>query len=97
MAAMTRDQIRAKLQAMPEWYPFGKAIGKEFPFKSFLLAIEFVNRVAATADRGGHHPKIIINYNVVTVLLSTHSEGGVTQKDFDLAHELDRLAITPPA
>ncbi len=55
-------------------------------------AIGFVNRIAQAAEKAGHHPDITINYNVVSIALSTHSEGGVTEKDFELAKEIDGLA-----
>ena len=60
---------------------------KKYTFKSFLPGIEFVNKIAQAAESAGHHPDITINYNVVGISLSTHSEGGVTQKDFDLASQ----------
>lgn len=97
MALVTKGEIRAKLKALPEWHPSGKSIDKKLTFKSFLLAIEFVNRVAAAADRAGHHPDITVNYNVGTLSLSKHSEGGVTEGDLDLAYELDRLETASPA
>jgi 4a-hydroxytetrahydrobiopterin dehydratase len=53
-----------------------------------------VNKIAEAAEMAQHHPDIAINYNVVGVSLSTHSEGGVTQKDFDLAQQIDKLAET---
>ena len=54
-----------------------------------MPGIEFVNNIAQAAESAGHHPDITINYNVVGISLSTHSEGGVTNKDFDLARQID--------
>ena len=54
--------------------------------------IGFVNRIAEAAEKAGHHPDIAVNYNLVTLSLSTHSEGGVTERDFQLAKEIDGLA-----
>jgi len=91
MGALSKNEIHDKLKALPEWSLAGKSIQKRFAFKAFMPAIDFVNRVAGAAEKAGHHPDITINYNQATLALSTHSEGGITQKDFDLAQELDRL------
>ena len=91
MAALSRDEIHEKLKGAPHWSLAGKSIQRKFTFQSFIPAMEFVNRVASAAEKVGHHPDMTINYNQVTMALSTHSEGGVTQKDFDLAEEIDRL------
>lgn len=92
MAALSKTEIQEKLKAMRDWSHAGKAIHRKYTFKTFPLAIAFVNQVAEAAERAGHHPDITINYNVVGIALSTHSEGGVTGKDFDLAGQIDRLA-----
>jgi 4a-hydroxytetrahydrobiopterin dehydratase len=76
---------------MPEWSAAGNAIHKKFTFKSFMPAIAFVNRVAEAAEQANHHPDITINYSQVSISLSTHSEGGITQKDFQLAEALDKI------
>ena len=73
------------------WSYQGKELHKKFTFKSFLPGIEFVNKIAQAAESAGHHPDITINYNVVGISLSTHSEGGVTEKDFDLARKIDQI------
>ena len=77
---------------MQGWSHAGKALHKRFGFKSFMPAVGFVNRIAEAAERAGHHPDITINYNAVSISLSTHSEGGVTEMDFQLAKEIDGLA-----
>ncbi len=92
MAALSKPEIQEKLKQAPGWSHAGKAIQKKFTFKSFMPAMGFVNKVAEAAEAAGHHPDITINYSAVTLSLSTHSEGGVTQKDFDLAARIDRLA-----
>jgi 4a-hydroxytetrahydrobiopterin dehydratase len=74
------------------WSFSGNAIHKKFTFESFMPGIGFVNRIAAAAEKAQHHPDITINYNVVSISLSTHSEGGVTPKDFALAGQIDALA-----
>jgi 4a-hydroxytetrahydrobiopterin dehydratase len=94
VAALSKDGIQQKLKDMRGWSHQGKAIQKRYTLKSFMPAMELVNKIAEAAEKAQHHPDITINYNVVGILLSTHSEGGVTQKDFDLAQQIDKLAET---
>lgn len=91
MSALSKVEIQQKLKGMQSWSHAGKALHKKFSFKSFMPAIGFVNRIAEAAEKAGHHPDIMINYNVVSISLSTHSEGGVTERDFQLAKEIDGL------
>jgi 4a-hydroxytetrahydrobiopterin dehydratase len=92
VSALSKVEIQQKLKGMLGWSHAGKALHKRFTLKSFMAAVGFVNRVAEAAEKAGHHPDITINYNLVTLALSTHSEGGVTEKDFQLAKEIDGLA-----
>ena len=92
MSALGKTEIHEKLRTMPHWLHVGKSITKKYTFKSFLPAMEFVNKIAGAAEKAGHHPDITINYSVVGISLSTHSEGGVTERDFALANEIDQLA-----
>ncbi len=91
MAALSKAEIQQKLTAMRDWSHAGKAIHKKFTLKSFMPAIGFVNKIAETAEKAEHHPDITVNYNAVTISLSTHSEGGVTEKDFELARQIDQI------
>ncbi len=91
MAALTEDEIRKTLMSMPGWSFSGNAIQKKFTFQSFMPAIAFVNKIAEAAERANHHPDITINYSQVSINLSTHSEGGVTQKDSQLANTIDKI------
>jgi len=91
MAALTEDEIRKTLASMPGWSYAGNAIHKKFTFQSFMPAIAFVNEIAGAAERANHHPDITINYSQVSISLSTHSEGGVTQKDSQLANTIDKI------
>jgi 4a-hydroxytetrahydrobiopterin dehydratase len=68
------------------------AIKKQYTLPSFMDGIRFVDRVAHLAEMADHHPDILINYKRVTMMLSTHSEGGITQKDFELAKEIEKAA-----
>ncbi len=92
MSALSKTDIQENLKKRPGWSYSGKAIHKKFTFKSFLPGIAFVNKIAEAAEKAQHHPDITINYNVVSISLSTHSEGGVTAKDFGLAQQIDALA-----
>jgi len=91
MAALSKMEIREKLMKMPEWSLIGNAIYKKFTFKSFLPAIAFVNKIAEASEQANHHPDITINYNQVGISLSTHSQSGVTPKDFQLAEAIDNI------
>ena len=91
MATLSREAIQRELAKMQGWSYEGKDIHKKFTFKSFMPGIEFVNQIAHAAESAGHHPDITINYNVVGISLSTHSAGGVTEKDFALAGKIDQI------
>ena len=77
---------------MKGWTREGDAIRKQFTFAGFPEAIAFVNRLAPEAESADHHPDILINYKRVTLTYSTHSEGGLTEKDVVGAAAADRLA-----
>ncbi len=81
--------IGRKLDELHGWTREGSAIRKTYTCDSFAGAIAFVNRIAELAERANHHPDIDIRYDRVSCALSTHSEGGLTHRDFDLARELD--------
>ena len=81
-----------RLTSLKGWTLDGDAIRKQFTFANFPEAIAFVNRLAPEAEAADHHPDILINYKRVTLTYSTHSEGGLTAKDFDGAATADRVA-----
>ncbi|HWL50841.1 MAG TPA: 4a-hydroxytetrahydrobiopterin dehydratase [Chthoniobacteraceae bacterium] len=85
------SDIETKMKRIPEWETDGKAIERTFEFDDFGQAIDFVNAVADIAEEEGHHPDIDIRWNKVRLVLSTHSEGGLTELDFDLAAKVDTL------
>ncbi len=92
MATLTSPQLKAALEAVPDWRKRGSSLRREFKFPDFAAAMKFVNAVARTAERANHHPDIDIRWNVVILTLSTHDEGGITGKDTDLAARIDSLA-----
>jgi len=92
MPKLKAAQIKAALKSVSAWKKKGSTIVRTFQFKDFVGAIKFVNRVAMVAEKAWHHPDIDVRWNKVTLTLTTHSEGGLTEKDFDLAGRFDRLA-----
>lgn len=92
MAKLSRDEIRRSLSALSGWTLEGDTIRKEFMFAGFPEAVEFVRRLVPEAEGADHHPDVLINYKRVTLTYSTHSEGGLTGKDFAGAAAADRLA-----
>ena len=88
---MNLNDIGKRMSELKEWGLEGNAIMKEFEFPDFKEAMIFVNNVALLAEKAVHHPVIIIDYNKVRITLTTHSEKAITEKDFELAKEIDRL------
>ena len=92
MATLSETEIAERMKGLKGWMREGDAIRRQFTFAGFPEAIAFVNRLAPEAEAADHHPDILINYKRVTLTYSTHSEGGLTAKDFDGAAMADRLA-----
>lgn len=89
---LTSNEIQSHLAALPDWTLKGTSIQTVLTFKNFIEAINFINKVVEPAEAAGHHPDLAISYNRVTISLTTHDAGGVTQKDFNLAKTLSQLA-----
>ncbi len=83
--------IQRELGNLPGWSRRGDVITKTFQFRNFLAGIDFVAAVAKVAEAANHHPDIDIRYTKIVFTLSTHDAGGITQKDLDLAREIERL------
>jgi len=90
MARLSLTEAEQRIKALDGWTLEGDAIRKQYTFRDFLEAIAFVNRLAPKAEAVDHHPDIMINYKRVTLTYSTHSEGGLTAKDFEGAATADR-------
>jgi 4a-hydroxytetrahydrobiopterin dehydratase len=83
--------IQRELGGLQGWSRRGDVITKTFQFRNFMAGINFVTAVAKAADAADHHPDIDIRYTKITCSLSTHSAGGITQKDLDLAKQIERF------
>ncbi len=92
MARLAPADVNDRLKRLAGWSLEGEAIRKQFTFASFPDAVAFVTRIAPEAEAADHHPDIRIDYKRVTLTYSTHSEGGLTEKDFAGAAMADRLA-----
>lgn len=88
---LSTTEIQQKLKELNGWQLADGTIKKQYVFESFILAVQFVNRVAGKAEAADHHPDITIHYRKVTLALSTHFEGGLTEKDFALAKQIDTV------
>ncbi len=92
MSTISAEKAREKLGQLPGWELSGEAIRREFTFKDFTEAVAFVVRLGFAAEAVDHHPDILITYKRVTLTYSTHSAGGLTEKDFAGAEEATSLA-----
>ena len=93
MAKMKSTEIDSALVSVPAWKKKRATITRTYQFKDFLESMKFVNAVAALAEKRQHHPDVLIRWNKVTLSLSTHDSGGITQKDFDLAGECEQIRV----
>jgi 4a-hydroxytetrahydrobiopterin dehydratase len=89
---LERQQVAEGLQKLANWTLQGNQIERVMKFENFVDAMIFVNKVAEIAEEEEHHPDIQIIYNRVTLALTTHDSGGLTQKDFQMARRIDSLS-----
>jgi 4a-hydroxytetrahydrobiopterin dehydratase len=85
------NQVSANLRKVPGWKHQGRRISRIFIFEDFMQVIRFVNRLARIAEGMNHHPDMSIRYNRIRLSLTTHDEGGLTNKDFRLATKINRM------
>ena len=91
MTVLADQEVEERL-ADGDWRKQGQAIAREWTFADFAAALEFVNRVGEAAEAANHHPDILVHgWNKVRLELSTHSEGGITDKDVEMAREIDGI------
>lgn len=91
-ARLSDEAIAAGLAGLAGWSRDGDAIAKTYAFGAYMDGIAFVNATAEAAEAADHHPDMAVGYKRVTVTLTTHSSGGISQKDLDLATALESLA-----
>ena len=91
MPKLKPPENQKALARIPDWRKSGSAITRTYVFKDFPAAIRFVNKVATLAEQAWHHPDIDIRWNKVTLVLTTHDEGGLQRKDFTLAQRFDMV------
>ena len=92
MATLSQHDAEVRLRDLTGWTLDGNAIRKQFVFRDFPEAVSFVQRLVPGAEAADHHPDVIINYKRVTLIYSTHSEGGLTEKDFTGAKMAESVA-----
>lgn len=88
---LRNEEVKNKLSKFSGWELKDNSIRKTFEFDNFLVAMNFVNNAATLANMANHHPDIDIRYSKVTIMLSTHDERGVTEKDISLAEKIEEL------
>lgn len=91
MDLLSEQEIDDRLATLDRWRLEDAEIVREYEFKDFVGSIDFVNKVADLAEGAGHHPDIAVSWNRVTLTLSTHSKGGLTDGDFKLATQIDSV------
>jgi 4a-hydroxytetrahydrobiopterin dehydratase len=91
VALLSDSEVEAKLAELPGWERQGEAIVKVFERGDFVGSVKFVDNLVEPAEAMGHHPDLEISWDKVTVSLSSHSEGGLTEADFELAAKIDAL------
>ncbi len=91
MALLGDDEIRQRLEHLDGWERAGDSISKQFKLKDFVGSVEFVDRLVEPAEEMNHHPDLEVSWNRVTVSITTHSQGGLTENDFELARRIEAL------
>ncbi|MFC7338935.1 4a-hydroxytetrahydrobiopterin dehydratase [Haloferula chungangensis] len=88
---LDQEELKSALKKRPEWDLEGKSITRVVEFEDYMEGIDFVNLVAEVAEEAQHHPDITINYTKVTISLTSHEAGGITEDDIELADRISNL------
>ncbi|MFO0895233.1 MAG: 4a-hydroxytetrahydrobiopterin dehydratase [Phycisphaerales bacterium] len=97
MNRLSQAQVDERLEKLSKWSQSGDSIQRTFSLKDFVAAMAFVNQVAQEAEKVQHHPDILVRWNKVTLTLSTHDAGGITDKDLEFAQLADRMGAAAKA
>ena len=89
---LSAEEIEANLPDLDDWTVANDKLSKKFEFKNFAASLDFVNRVGAIAERRDHHPDILFGWGYAEFFITTHDAGGITERDFALAREIDKLS-----
>ncbi len=92
MARLNENEIEERLAGLEGWERAGDAIRRSFKFRDFVGSVQFVNRLVEPAEDMNHHPDLEVSWNTVVVSLTTHSQGGLTENDFELARRIEAVA-----
>jgi 4a-hydroxytetrahydrobiopterin dehydratase len=92
VALLSDSEIEERLSGLPGWERSGEAIEKSFERGDFVGSVEFVRSLVEPAEAMNHHPDLAVSWDTVTVTITSHSEGGLTAADFELAGKIDALA-----
>ncbi len=92
MSKLGDSEIESRLADLEGWQRKGDAICKEFERNDFVGSVDFAKSIVEPAEEMGHHPDLAISWDTVEVTITTHSEGGLTANDFELAEHIDELA-----
>ncbi|MBA2239864.1 MAG: 4a-hydroxytetrahydrobiopterin dehydratase [Solirubrobacterales bacterium] len=92
MSTLSDEEVSARVERLDGWRRSGESIERSFDRGDFVGAVRFVDSLVEPAEEMGHHPDLAISWNEVTVTLTSHSEGGLTEADFELAGRIDSLA-----
>lgn len=87
--ALNETEIQTHLKTLPQWHYTGKAIERQYEGKTYLGAVEALNRIAHLSEEADHHPDLTLNWKRLTISYNTHTANGVTELDFTLASRVD--------
>ncbi|MEE9237316.1 MAG: 4a-hydroxytetrahydrobiopterin dehydratase [Thermoplasmata archaeon] len=93
MPRLSEEEIEERLAKMRDWEREGNYIKRTYEFPSFMKAIEFINRVAELAEEADHHPNLENVWRTVILKFTTHDEGGLTKRDFNMASKINAIGI----
>ena len=91
MKTYSEESIQTELKVLKDWKFINNGIEKNFKFLDFTQAVGFIVQVGFIAEKHNHHPELFNVYNKVTIRLTTHDAGGITDKDVDLAKEIEKI------